>query len=72
MVNYPSLLDEVIDFLMAEIVKPRITTTRSDFQAIILVIEILVVTFRREGYKIKQIFDQKSTYSKKIIVFSNI
>ena len=34
MVNYPSLLDEVIDFLMAEIVKPRITTTRSDFHTI--------------------------------------
>ena len=51
MVNYPSLLDEVIDFLMAEMVKPRITTTRSDFHAIILVIAILVVKFRRKGYK---------------------
>ena len=48
---FQKVLDEVIDFLMAEIVKPRITTTRSDFHA--LVIAILVVKFRREGYKIK-------------------
>jgi hypothetical protein len=30
---------------------------------------IWVVKFSREGYKIKTIFGQKSTYSKKIIVF---